>query len=443
MRSPKLFIILLVVFSVFLLIFDLPFNIPVNKFFIPPKNIAIQVGNINIQKPLEYKLGLDLQGGTQLTYRVDMKGIPVSEQEKAFEAARNIIERRINFFGVGEPTIQTLKLGNEYRIIIELPGLSDVTSATNLIGKTAELSFWEAGPEIKGASPSAALPFGLSIFLGNNPLKTNLSGGDLKSSQVVFGNTGTAGPQVQLDFTSKGAKSFAAITKRNIGKPIAIVLDNQVVEAPTVNTEILNGSAVITGNFTTATAKALSIQLNSGALPAPLEIIGQNTVGPSLGINSLKKSLFAGIVGFIAIIVFMSYLYKREGVLASIALVVYVIITLSIFKFIPITLTLAGIAGFILSIGMAVDANVLIFERMHEELRKGRTKEQAINLGFSRAWSSIRDSNISSLITSFILYYFGSGIVKGFALTLAIGILVSMFSAIVVTRNLLRVLDKK
>lgn len=443
MRSPKLFIILLVVFSVFLLIFDLPFNIPVNKFFVPPKNIAIKVGNVNIQKPLAYKLGLDLQGGTQLTYRVNMKGIPAAEQDKAFEAARNIIERRINFFGVGEPTIQTLKLGKEYRIIVELPGLSDVTNAISLIGKTAELSFWEAGPEIKGASPSATLPFGLSIFLGNNPLKTNLSGGDLKSSQVVFSNTAATGPQVQLDFTPKGAKSFAAITKRNIGKPIAIVLDNQVVEAPRVNTEILNGSAVITGNFTTATAKALSIQLNSGALPAPLDIIGQNTVGPSLGINSLKKSLFAGIVGFVAIIIFMSYLYKREGILASVALVVYVIIALSIFKFIPITLTLAGIAGFILSIGMAVDANILIFERMHEELRNGRTKQQAVSLGFSRAWSSIRDSNISSLITSFILYYFGSGIVRGFALTLAIGILVSMFSAIVVTRNLLRVLDKK
>lgn len=442
MRNSKLFIITLFVVSFLLLIFDLPFNFKVGNVTLPPENIIIQLGQLRMQKNLSYKLGLDLQGGTQLTYRIIMDKIPNAEREKAFDGARNIIERRINFFGVGEPSIQTLKISGDYRVIVELPGLSDVTTATNLIGKTAELSFWEVGKEIKDASPSADLPTGLSMFLGNNPLKTELTGKDLKSSQVVFSNTAAAGPQVQLDFTKQGSKSFADITKRNIGKPLAIVLDNQVVEVPRVNTEIVNGSAVITGNFTTETAKALAIQLNSGALPAPLEIIGQSTVGPSLGLDSLKKSLFAGILGFISIIIFMTFLYRREGVLASIALCIYVIITLAIFKFIPITLTLAGIAGFILSIGMAVDANILIFERMREELRAGRTREAAVHLGFSRAWSSIRDSNISSLITAFILYYFGTGIVRGFALTLAIGILVSMFSAIVVTRNLLKVFDR-
>lgn len=442
MRNPKLFIGVLFIISVLLFIFDLPFSFKLGGVSLPPQSINLQMGQLNLQKNLAYKLGLDLQGGTQLTYRIIMDKIPNSEKEKAFDGARNIIERRVNFFGVGEPSIQTLKIGGDHRVIVELPGLSDVTTATNLIGKTAELTFWEVGKEIKGVSPSASLPVGLSMFLGTNPLKTELTGKDLKSSQVVFSNTAAAGPQVQLDFTKDGSKIFAAITKRNIGKPVAIVLDGQVVEVPRVNTEILNGTAVITGSFTTETAKALSIQLNSGALPAPLEIIGQSTVGPSLGLDSLKKSLFAGILGFISIIIFMIFLYKKEGVLASIALCIYVIITLAIFKFIPITLTLAGIAGFILSIGMAVDANILIFERMREELRLGKTREAAVHLGFSRAWSSIRDSNTSSLITSFILYYFGTGIVKGFALTLAIGILVSMFSAIVVTRNLLKVFEK-
>lgn len=443
MRNPKVFIGFIFAISLILLVFDFPFSFKLGNFLLPPQNINLQIGNLQINKDLSYKLGLDLQGGTQLTYVVDMKNIPEEERERAFEGARNIIDRRVNFFGVGEPSIQTLKVGEEHRIVVELPGLSDVRSATQLIGRTAELTFWEQGPEVKGASPSADLPLGLSIFLGNNPLKTNLSGKDLKSSQVVFGTTGTGGAQVQLDFTPTGAKSFAEITKRNIGKPLAIVLDNQLVEAPQVNSEIVNGTAVITGGFTPETAKALSIQLNSGALPAPLKIIGQNTVGPSLGIDSLKKSLFAGVLGFVSIIIFMIFLYRKEGVLASIALCVYIILTLAVFKFIPVTLTLAGIAGFVLSIGMAVDANILIFERMKEELRAGRTREQAIYLGFQRAWSSIRDSNISSLITSAILYYFGSGIVRGFAITLAIGILISMFSAIVVTRNLLKVFDTK
>lgn len=442
MHKSKYFVGIIFLLSLALLVFDFPFNFKLGNVSLPPEAINFQMGNIRIVKNLSYKLGLDLQGGTQLTYRVLMDKIPAQEQDKAFEGARNIIDRRVNFFGVGEPSIQTLKIGNDHRIVIELPGLSDITTATQLIGKTAELSFWEQGEEIKGASPSADLPIGLALFMGNNPQKTNLTGRDLKSSQVVF-SQGATSPQVQLDFTKAGTKSFAQITRRNIGKPVAIVLDNQVVEVPRVNSEIVNGTAVITGSFTTETAKALSVQLNSGALPAPLEIIGQNTIGPSLGLDSLKRSLFAGILGFISIIIFMVFLYRKEGMLASIALCIYVIITLAVFKFIPITLTLAGIAGFILSIGMAVDANILIFERTKEELRAGRTKEAAVHLGFSRAWSSIRDSNISSLITSFILYYFGTGIVRGFALTLAIGILISMFSAIVITRNLLKVFDRK
>ena len=265
---------------------------------------------------------------------------------------------------------------------------------------------------------------------------------DLKVARVVYGSSdGT--PQVQLNFTSEGTKLFADITKRNVGKPVAIVLDDTAISAPIVQQIILNGDAVISGNFTQDQAKALSIQLNAGALPAPLKLIAQSTVGPSLGIESLKKSLVGGVIGLISLIVFMIALYRKEGVLASIALAVYTIIVLFIFKFIPITLTLAGIAGFILSIGMAVDANILIFERMREELRNNKPRNIAIGLGFKRAWPSIRDSNISSLITTFILFYFGSGMIRGFALALAIGIIVSMFSAITVTRNLLRFAEKE
>lgn len=441
MIKPKLFITSLIVVSLFLLFFDLPAGSLLFGINISPSNVNINIGNIHLQRTFDYKLGLDLQGGSRISYTVDMSKIPESDRNSAFEGARNIIERRVNFFGVSEPTIQTLKLPDEYRIVVELPGLQNEEEAIDLIGKTAQLTFWEEGPETE-ASPSAELPLGLTLFLGNNPQMTKLTGKDLKNSQVMFDNTTGGQAQVQLNFTPEGSRMFAEITKKNVGKPLAIVLDNQVVEAPTVNQEIVQGTAVITGNFTPKTAKTLAIQLNSGALPAPLQIVAQNTIGPSLGIQSLQKSLFAGTLGFITVILFMCYLYKKEGILASVALTVYIIINLAIFKLVPVTLTLAGIAGFILSIGMAVDANILIFERMREELRAGRSKEVALRLGFSRAWSSIKDSNISSLITCAILFYFGSGMIRGFALTLAIGILVSMFSAIIVTRNLLQVFDK-
>ncbi len=458
MKHPKLFVGILTVVSVILLLLSLPngflfqFKKPVaipltkNKIsFIDPSNIQINLGPAHFQKILKYRLGLDLQGGTRLIYSVDMKNVPKAEQDTAFESARNVIERRVNFFGVTEPTIQSLKLPNDYRIVIELPGASDIGQAVELIGQTAQLSFWEGGEIKEGESvatpPAGLYPYGLAELYKNKPVKTNLTGKDLKKAQVVFGSqNGT--PQVQVDFTPQGTKYFADITKRNVGKPVAIVLDQTPITWPNVQQPILNGSAVISGNFTQEIAKRLAIQLNAGALPAPLHIIGQTSVGPSLGIASLKNSLFGGALGFISIMIFMTYLYKKEGIIASLALSIYAIITLFIFKVIPVTLTLAGVAGFVLSIGMAVDANILIFERMKEELRLGKPRDIAQRLGFKRAWTSIRDSNASSLITCAILFYFGSGSVRGFALTLAIGILVSMFSAIVVTRNLLAVFEK-
>jgi preprotein translocase subunit SecD len=279
-------------------------------------------------------------------------------------------------------------------------------------------------------------------MLGVNATETPLTGGDLKQAAVVF-DPNSGKPQVELTFTPAGAKKFADITKRNVGKILAIALDEQLVQAPRVNEAIFGGSAVITGDFSTDEAKVLQIQLNAGALPVSLSVLEQHAIGATLGQESLQKSLVAGVLGFFVIVLFMIFLYGRLGVIASLALIVYALIVLALFRLIPVTLTLAGIAGFILSIGIAVDANILIFERMKEEMRLGKSRAMAIDIGFSRAWLSIRDSNIASLITSAILYYFGTGIVKGFAFTLALGVLVSMFSAIFVTRMLLKVFYKK
>jgi preprotein translocase subunit SecD len=455
MKHAKLFVSIIIVLAVILFFFDLPNGLPLPKFTIPftqtkvekinLSDINLNVGAFHFQKSIDYKLGLDLQGGAELTYQVDMSHIPQAERDSAFESARNIIEKRVNFFGVSEPTIESLKMPpSTYRIIVQLPGATNVDQAISLIGKTAQLSFWEPGASISAqtATPSSILDLQLRQVLGAEPKETKLTGKDLKQSQVTFDQQ-TGQPQVQLTFTSQGTKLFGQITSKNVGKPVAIVLDNQVIQAPIVNEAILNGNAVINGSFTTQQANDVVIQLNAGALPAPLHIIGQSTIGPSLGILALKESAFAGIIGFITILIFMSYLYRREGLIASVALVIYVIIMLALFKIFSITLTLAGIAGFILSIGMAVDANILIFERMKEERRAGRSLDVAKRIGFSRAWTSIRDSNFTSIIVSLILFYFGTGIVRGFAIVLLVGIIVSMFSAIVVTRNLLAVLDNE
>lgn len=388
----------------------------------------------NSDKRLFFREGLDLQGGSSLTLKADMSRTAPDQKQNALESAKTVIDKRVNLFGVSEPVINTSIVNGDYRIILELPGV-DINEAKKLVGTTAALSFWETvASTSQTASPSADLSL----------KETNLTGKDLKSTSVVF-DPNSGKPQVQLVFTSEGAKKFADITGRNINKTLAIVLDGQLIESPVVNQQIVGGTAVITGNFTTQTAQALSTQLNAGALPVPLTVLEQHSVGPTLGKASLQKSLFAGILGFVIIVVFMCVLYGRLGVVASIALLLYIVFTLAIFKLsnltpYGITLTLSGIAGFVLSVGMAVDANILIFERMKEEKRLGKSPQVVVELGFSRAWSSIRDSNISTLITSFILYQFGTGVIRGFALVLAIGVLVSMFSAVVVTRTFLRFL---
>lgn len=429
-NSPRFFFWFIIILTIFAVLINLPSK-----------------GHLSFTKPFSFKKGLDLAGGTSLTFKADMKDIPSGQKDKALDGVKTVIERRINYFGVSEPVVQTAVSRDDYRVIVELPGVN-ISQAKNIIGTTAQLSFWEARASPSAdlgliASPSA-YPLGVIEVLGEGASKTNLSGRDLADTSVSF-DTNTGKPQVQLRFTGTGAKKFADITQRNVDKILAIVLDNQVIEAPRVNQPILTGDAVISGAFTSESAKALSTQLNAGVLPVPLVPLQQHGVDATLGSESLLKSLFAGALGVVIIIIFMTVLYGRLGILASMALVLYTLFVLSIFKIssvtpYAITLTLAGIAGFILSVGMAVDANILIFERMKEERRMGRSWHESLELGFARAWTSIRDSNISSLITSFVLYQYGTGAVRGFALTLSIGILVSMFSAIVVTRTFLRVI---
>jgi preprotein translocase subunit SecD len=418
----------------------------------------LSLGKYKLKLPnFEFKKGLDLAGGTSLTLQADMKNIDKAQKSKALEAVKTVIDQRTNYFGVSEPIVQTAISGNDYRVIVELPGVS-VDQAKNIIGTTAQLSFWEQTASssavlIKTQSDyvniiatQSAYPVSVIQVLGTYPHKTDLSGSDLQDTGVVF-DTKSGKPQVQLKFTTKGAKKFADITTRNVNKIVAIALDNQVIEAPRVNQPISGGNAVIEGGFTTQTANELSRSLNAGALPVPLTYLQQHGVAATLGNDSLLKSLFAGGLGIMIIIIFMTVLYGKLGIVAGIALVLYTLFVSAILKVssitpYAITLTLSGIAGFILSIGMAVDANILIFERMKEERRAGRSWHEALELGFARAWTSIRDSNISSLITCFVLYQFGTGSVRGFAMTLAIGVLVSMFSAIVVTRTFLRAIYK-
>ncbi len=454
-RKPRFLLIVILVLLIITISFNLPAkrypvafttpNIPfLNKKLVINKQVGLDAGsilqNFGIQRSVEFRKGLDLEGGTSITLRADMKDVPADQRDKALESAKNVIERRVNFFGVSEPVVQTSKVGNEYRVVAEIPGITDVNQAVSLIGQTAKLTFWEEGasPSAQIASESAAtLPIGLTQFLGAGPKITNLTGNDLKQAVVSF-DSNTGRPNVNITFTSEGTKKFADITTRNVGKPLAMVLDNYVIEAPTVSGPITQGNAVINGSFTTEQAKQLGVQLNAGALPVTLSVLEQHAIGATLGSQSLQKSLLAGIIGFAVIVIFMIVLYGRLGIVASAALVLYTLLVLTLFRLIPVTLTLAGIAGLILSIGIAVDANILIFERMKEEIRKGKPKHLALELGFSRAWDSIRDSNVASLITSTILYLNGSGAVRGFALTLAIGVLVSLFSAITVTRTLLR-----
>jgi len=386
-----------------------------------------------------FKLGLDLAGGTRLIYNADVSNTIEQDVNSAMNGVRDVIERRVNLFGVSEPVVEVEHYGDNWRLIVELAGITDITRAIALIGETPFLEFKE---QLDPADTQRILneqKAGNEEYLGLDPYftPTNLNGKYIKAAKVEFDQT-TYQPTVSVQFNDEGAKLFEELTIKNVGKPLGIYLDSAPISAPVVREPIAGGSAVISGKFTLDEAKQLAERLNTGALPVPIKLVSQDTVGASLGQDSLQKSIFAGFLGFAAVAFFMILYYRFPGLLAVIALIIYAALVLSIFKLLPVTLTLAGIAGFILSIGMAVDANILIFERMKEEVRGGKNLAFSIDDGFKRAWPSIRDSNVSTLITTIVLYYFTTSVVKGFALTLGIGVIVSMFSAIFVTRSLLK-----
>jgi len=518
-----------------------------------PKPIQKPAWLGNFHSKFKINLGLDLQGGIHLIYKVDTSGVESAKVQDALNGLQDVIERRVNAFGVAEPLIETSKSGGEQRLIVELAGVKDIEKAKEMIKETPFLEFKkmeapaeqppqelsaddksyneqqkkkaedllkqiqngadfselakqnseDPGSKDKGGDldwvkkgafvpefdkvlfdsnlqPGEVYPqivesdYGYHIIKllevrgdGDNKevhaqhillmkktppvqpqtptfIETGLSGKNLKRADVQFMSQ-SGKPEVGIEFDSEGTKLFGQLTKDNIGRQIAIFLDGQVISAPTVQTEITDGKAVITGNFSLEEAKKLAQRLNEGALPMPITLIGQQSLEASLGKVSLDKSLGAGLIGMILVAIFMIIYYRFLGLIATFALLIYTSIMVALFKMSAvtpwsITLTLAGIAGFILSVGMAVDANILIFERAKEEIRKGRSLRGAIAEGFHRAWPSIRDSNISTIITSLILIWFGTGFVKGFAVTLLLGVLVSMFTAIVITRTILSAL---
>jgi preprotein translocase subunit SecD len=454
-----------------------------------PSNPGIHILNIN--RAIQTRLGLDLVGGVQALLEADL---PANEPipAGAMSTARQIVENRVNGLGVSEAVVQQ---AGERRIVVELPGETDPQAALATIQQTGLLEFVDfstisqqeaiglvgtkiqtdfgqssqpEGTPTTSPSQESTIPSTPQITPTNEPTPTTITptqtitstatipgtetppaqvfhtimtGIDISNVSVTTSTTGQY--EVSFQLTTQGSQIFSDYTSAHVGDILAIVLDKTVISAPRVDSAITGGRGVITGNFTLDSANALAVQLRYGSLPIPLKVVTSQTVGPTLGQDSLNKSLVAGMIGLGVVVLFMGLYYRLPGILADLALFVYALITFALFRFIPVTLTLPGIAGFVLSVGVAVDANVLIFERLKEELRSGRNLRQAIDLGWSRAWPSIRDSNFSTLITCLILFWFGStfgaSIVKGFALTLAIGVLVSMFTAIIVTRSFLHV----
>ncbi|MCL4488552.1 MAG: protein translocase subunit SecD [Chloroflexi bacterium] len=455
-----------------------------------PTNPGLHAGPIN--KDIKVHEGLDLQGGLQVLLQADVPDCQTVSNE-SMDAAKAIVENRINGLGVTEPLIQRQ---GQCRIVVELPGISNPDEAIKTFGGTGLLEFVDAGdtpltegesvqttgpstvvvpgqptptlaPATPTSEPTAAPTVAATSTVtttgavtSTNPItsstpttatiyRTVMTGKDLQTASVAFQQT-TNQPYIQFSLTSDGAKIFSDYTSNNVGKYLAIVLDKRVISSPVIKSAITGGSGQIEGQFTLQEAQNLVVQLKYGALPIPLKVVESNSIGPTLGRESVDKSLLAGSIGLIIVVLFMLLYYRLPGLLADLALTIYALFVFAIYKFgIPgvfpyVTLTLPGIAGFILSVGMAVDANILIFERMKEELRSGRTLVLAIESGFQRAWPSIRDSNFSTLITCAILLWFGASfgasVVAGFALTLGIGVLVSLFTAITVTRTFLRLI---
>ncbi|HEV8666955.1 MAG TPA: protein translocase subunit SecD [Candidatus Paceibacterota bacterium] len=384
-----------------------------------------------------FKLGLDLSGGTELVYDADTSKVPAANVNDSLTALQAVIERRVNAFGVSEPQVQLEQGGalgtGVHRLIVDLPGVTDVNQAIKSIGQTPTLDFMLVKPGFEASTTNADGTVNLAAFTD-----TGLTGEYLSSASLQFGNgTGAAAsePVVEVNFNQQGAKLFSTITDANVGRVMGIFLDGQLIEAPTIQQKIDGGTAVISGNFTAQTAKDLATNLNLGALPVPITLDSTDSIGPTLGAQATRAGVFAGVLGFIILSIFMILWYRLPGVVSVVSLLIYSILMLTLFKVVPVVLTSAGIAAFILSIGLAVDANVLIAERMKEELADGKETERAIRDGFARAWTAIRDSNIAHLIAAVILFWLGTSIIKGFALVFGLGVLISLISAITISRT--------
>lgn len=389
---------------------------------------------ISLSPPL--KQGLDIRGGVQITIGLETSTLPVSERVQAAEAAREVISRRVDLYGISEPVVQTVRQGDNFRLLVDLPGLSDPSQAVALVGQTAQLSFALINEDAVASQSGSFLT------------ETTLTGAQLKQATVQF-NQQTGEPEVGIIFNPEGTTEFGKITEKNQGKRLAILLDGSPLMAPTINEPIYGGQAVISGQFTAEEAKQLSIQLSAGALPVPITILEQKTIGASLGSQAVQQSIYAGLIGLGLVMIFMLLIYRWQGLIACIALMLYAIFTLAVYKTLGVTLSLPGIAGLILSIGMAVDANILIFERMKEELRVGKPFTVAMELGFGKAWESIKDANIVTVLTSLVLinpmnlaFLNTSGSVRGFGVTLLIGVILGLFTGIFVTRTLMRLFLK-
>jgi len=412
-----------------------------------------------------FHLGLDLSGGSYLVYKTDTSLIEKGEIADSLQALRDVIERRINLFGVAEPRVQIEKhKEEEHRLVIELPGVTNVDDAIEMIGQTPLLEFKTEVKNFEKLAKEQQTAVANAVLGEDGTLKLQIQDDNLKHIEDLYEDTGLTGrflekatlqfdqsnvgvragqAIVAISFNDEGAELFEKITSENVGKTVAIFLDGVIISNPVVNTTISGGDAVIEGNFTPEEAKELVGRLNSGALPIPIELLSVNTVGPSLGQDAVDAGVYAAIVGFILVSLILILWYRLPGLIAVVALGIYGTIMLAIFQFIPVTLTSAGIAGFVISLGIAVDANILIFERMKEEIRAGQSLYESINIGFKRAWSSIRDANISSIISAVILFWFGSSLIEGFALTFGFGIIVSMLTAITVTKFFLLIFAKK
>lgn len=389
----------------------------------------------------KFKLGLDLAGGTELTYRADTESLASDDTSESIEALRGVIERRVNALGVSEASVRSeeasaLSGRPENRLVVELPGVTDIEEAVAMIGETPVLEFRimkdDAETILQNASTTPESELYETIF---EP--TSLTGRYLERAHLEFDPT-TRQPTVVLSFTAEGRELFATITRQNVGKVLAIFIDETPISMPVVREEITDGQAVISGGFTADDAQALVRDLNYGALPVPIELVGTQSIGASLGKDIMVAGVKAAIIGFSLIALFLVLWYRLPGFVAVIGLVLYMALILSLYKILPVTITAAGIAGFIMSLGLAVDANILVFERIKDELSKGKPIREAVESGFTRAWSSVRDSNISGIITAAILFWLGTSLVRGFALTLGIGLAVNLLTAIVATRVFLR-----